>query len=639
MTMTRNLLLVFLLALFSPAFLHAQPSLKRDTVFKVMQYSLSELLRIDSASYDSSLNRLPHLNPYMPDDNFYTYCTRSGNPFLSNRITDRLVTEYYFFPAASFNGLFQNRQTADYYYLSNAPFTSLTYKFQGIIQSKEELVDVVFARRISRLSHLGFTYRLFSNRAETDFQHANDHSIYLYWVTHGKAYFHLTQFYYNSFEYNETGGIAADSLINYSTSDFYGTQVRLDKATSKLKIWGVHSTHQWFLNRFMGVDIDTSGQGGALAYRFSFESNRKLYTEGSANLSFYPHYYSRRGLLTDSLLLWQITNTVQLHAPILSRYLPELRTSLAHTWYESFHGPNTDTVLFSVASHWWQNYSQLWFQGEVGYHFPVFTAQVNWKSCLLGYGWGDQQLKGLMRFKGSTDSASYLQLNLLSVSRTPSFLIRSIFLNHYLWNKGDSLNREYLQKLGGEFFIRPLQVRISADYYLLKNYLYFTEDGLNQTSDWQHIVAFSADHLLKAGGFTLQSKAWFQLFDEKYFHLPQWGVFQTAAYSHTFVFSTGGRLHARLGVDFKYYSRYLPDTYLPPLGIFVLTSTADPEVNYAGDYPIFNIHLSFKVKNVSFYVKYGHFNAWWNKRTFVAAHYPMLPATLSYGINWMFYDW
>ncbi|MGC8803482.1 MAG: putative porin [Bacteroidales bacterium] len=638
--MLRKLLIGLILCFGGSLIVFAQPLQRKDSVFRMMQYPISVMLRVDSSAYDSSLTRLPYLNPYMPDDNFYTYCTRSGNPFLSNIITDRLLQRSYFFPQNSFASLVQNKQNSDYYYLTNAPFTSVTYKFQGIVQSKEEMVDIVFARRISRASHLGFSYRLFSNRSETDYQRANDHSMYMYWVTPGKSYFHLTQLYYNTFEFKENGGNAADSLINYSTSDFYGTQVRLDNATSRLMHWGIHSTHQWYLNRLFGAEGDsTSRRAGGLAYRFSMESNKKFYSEGNPNSSFYPHYYSRRGSLTDSILLWQVTNLIQLNAPVLTRYLPDLRASLSHTYYESFHGANIDTIRFSAPSHSWQNYSQVWLQGEVGYHFPVFTAQVNWKSCVAGYGWGDQQLHGLIRFKGAADSASYIQLNLLSRSQTPSFLMKSIFSNHYIWNKGDSLDREYIQQVGGELYARPLQVRVGVDYYLLKNYLYFDEHGFNQTRDWQHIVVVAGNHLLKAGGFSLQSKLWYQFFDEKYFHLPHWGIFQTAAFSHTFVFSTGGRLFARLGIDFKYYSRYLPDNYLPPLGVFALTSKDALEVTYAGDYPIFNVHLTFKVKNVSFYVKYGHLNAWWNTRTFVAAHYPMLPATLSYGINWMFYDW
>lgn len=611
---------------------------RKDSAFRMLQYSVSEMFRIDSSAYDSSLTRLPYLNPYMPDENFYTYCTRSGNPYISNIISERILPGSYFFPQSAFGDLIQNKQNSDYYYLTNVPFTSATYKFQGIVQSKEELVDVIFARRVSRTSHIGFSYRLFSNRSETDFQRANDHSMYMYWVTPGKSYFHLSQFYYNTFEFKENGGIAADSLINYASSDFYGTQVRIDNATSKLVHWGLHSTHQWYFKKLFGAEEDSTNSGG-LVYRFSLESNKKLYSEGNPNSSFYSHYYSRRGSLTDSLLLWQFTNLIQLNAPVLSRYLPDLRASLSHTYYESFHGANIDTIAFSVPSHSWQNYSQVWLQGEVGYHFPIFTALVNWKSCLVGYGWGDQQLRGLMRFKGTADSASYIQLNLLSKSQTPSFLLKSIFLNHYIWNKGDSLDREYVQQVGGELYVRPLQVKMGVNYYLLKNYLYFDNYGLNQTREWQHLLVVTGNHLLKVGGFSLQSKVWLQFFDEKYLHLPHWGIFQTAAYGHTFAFSTGGRLFVRLGVDFKYYSQYLPDTYLPPLGVFALTSKDALDVTYAGDYPIFNVHLTIKVKNVSFYVKYGHFNAWWNARTFVAAHYPMLPATLSYGINWMFYDW
>ncbi|HOK97840.1 MAG TPA: hypothetical protein PLD12_01745 [Bacteroidales bacterium] len=638
--MQRSWFISFTFCFLIPAVVFSQSQQKKDSVFRIFKYSVADLLRIDSTSYDSTLTKLPYLNPYMPDDKFYTYCTRSGNPFQSNSVGERLHFNNYFFPLNSFIGLIQDKQTSNYYYVSNAPFTSVTYKFQGIMQSKEELVDVLFSRRISKRSYLGFTYRLFSNRAETDFQRANDHTMYLYWVTPGKTYFHLSQFYYNTFEFNETGGIAADSLINYSTSDFYGTPIRLDNARSKLVHWGIHSTHRMNLLRLFGGDVDSGRtHAGAVAYRFSLESNKKLYTEASPNPGFYPHYFSRTGSLSDSLLLWQFTNLLQVDAPVLSRYLPNLRTSLSHTFYESFHGSNTDTIYFSIPSKSWQNHSQLWLQAQVDYSFPIFLARINWKSCLWGYGWGDQQLNALVRLKGASDTASYIQLHALSLARTPSFLVRSIFLNHYIWNKGDSLDREYLQQIGGEFFLRPIQLRLAADYYLLRNYLYFNERGVSQTSDWQHVVALSGTQLLRAGGFTLQTQLWVQLMDEKYFHLPRWGVFQSAAYSHTFVFSTGGRLLACLGVDFKYYSRYLPDTYLPPLGVFVLTDRDASQVSYAGNYPVFSAHLNFKVKNVSFFIKYGHFNAWWNSRTFVAAHYPMLPATISYGINWLFYDW
>jgi hypothetical protein len=218
-------------------------------------------------------------------------------------------------------------------------------------------------------------------------------------------------------------------------------------------------------------------------------------------------------------------------------------------------------------------------------------------------------------------------------------MLSSIFLNHYLWNKGDSLNKEFVQHLGGEIFLNPLQLTIGTNYYLVKNYVYFKGNEIEQSSKWQQIIAFNLVQHFRWRGFTLSSKIGYQLFDENYFHLPHLTLFETAAFDHTFVFSTGGRLYTRLGIDFKYYSRYFPDTYLPPLGVFTLSDINDSSITPAGNYPIFNVHLTFKVKNVSFYIKYGHLNAWWNTRSFSAAHYPLLPATLSYGINWNFYDW
>ncbi|MCX7985908.1 MAG: putative porin [Bacteroidales bacterium] len=632
--------IIFLFLLGTESIISQTISIKKDSIFRILKFNLSESLRKDSIPFDSTLNKITFLNPYMPDDYLYTYCTRSGNPFISNLITDRISDKYTFYPLGSFGQLVQNIYNSNYYFISNAPFTSITYKFQGVVQSKDEMVDVLFTRRVSKSSHIGFTYRLFSNKAETDFQRANDHSFYLYWVTTKKSYFQITQFYYNTFEYNETGGIAADSLINYSSSDFYGTEVRLNNATSKLLHWGAHTTQQWLLNKTLGPRNDSSElKNASVAYMFSIESNKKLYKEANSNPSFYKNYFSKNGSLTDSLTLWQATNKIQINAPNFSKYLPDLRASLSYTFYESFHGKNIDTLVFALPSKSWQNYSQLWIQGEAGYQFSKFIANVNWKSCILGYGWGDQELKGVIHFKGSSDSSSYFLLRAASSAQTPSFMLKSVFLNHYLWNKGDSLKRQFNQQIGGEVYFRPMRIKLGLDYHLFNHYLYFDQNGINQISEWLQAIQLSGENLLNFYGFSLKSKFWIQFFDEKYFQLPKWGIFQTAAYTHTFIFSTGGRLNTRFGVDFKYYSSYLPDTYLPPLGVFALSDPNDNSISYAGNYPIFNVHLTFKVKNVSFYIKYGHFNAWWNRRTFVAAHYPMLPSTISYGINWMFYDW
>jgi hypothetical protein len=589
--------------------------------------------------YDSSLTLLPYLNPFMPDNFSFTYCTHSGNPFISNLLSDRISNDNLFLPAIAFQPILQNYRNSNFYYDSKFPFTSVTYKFQGVTQSKEEYLEALFARRLSKVSSMGFTYRLFSNKADNDFQHANDHSFYLYLKSNKKNYFQISQFYFNSFEYQENGGITSDNLINYSSSDFYGTQVNLNNANSKFHQWGLYSTHRIRLLPGVSDSLRSSHlSGGSVSYRFSYESNKKLYTETDPNVDFYRHYYSKNGSLSDSLMLSQITNRIQLDAPQLSRYLPDLKASLSYAYYESFHGGNSDTLLFNSRNKAWQSYNQSWFTADADYHISIFDANISWKSFLLGYGKGDQQLEAFVRLNNLMDSLSYVHFYLSTQIKTPSFFYNSIFLNHYIWNKGDSLNKQKIQEVSGEIYLNALNTKVKGSYFLLKDYISFYNNFPYQTSDWINAYILSIDNLIHLGGFSLKNKVVYQNFDKQYFHLPKLIFSHTAEYAHTFHFSTGGRLFAKLGVDFKYTTRYTPDSYSPPLGIFSLSPESDSSIHYAGDYPAFSAHLTFKVKNVSFYIKYAHFNAWWNTRTFVAAHYPMLPATISYGINWMFYD-
>ncbi len=609
-------------------------SLKKDT-FIIHKIIYDDLFQPDTLPYDSSIYTLNFFNPQMPDDEFFTYCTRSGNPFLSNNISKRILINNIFFPLNSFYPLLKTNQNANYVLNSNKPYTSLTYKFKGLVQSKDEFVDANFSRKISNYSHIGFHYNLYSNRSTSDYQHANDHSLYFYWITFKKNYFHLSQLYYNNFDYNETGGIEVDSLINYNNSEFYGTPVNLKNASSKLIYSGFSSTHKFAI---FAIDSSMHEKNLDLLYQASFESNKKFYTEDNPNTHFYTHYYSRRNQLTDSLMLWRISNKIQLNAPRLSIYLPNLRVYVNHIIYESFHGSNIDTLVFLKPSKSWQQHYQVWMGGEISYRFPNFNAHLNLKSCLLGHGLGDQQMNANIKVKGKSDSSSYLNIGITSILRQPSFMLSNIYLNHYIWNKGDSLKKEFVQQLQGEIYLRPLSLNIKLEYFLLKNYIFFKGESLYQSDAWLNAFLMTLSHNFQLKNFSWYNKLYYQLFDDYYFQLPKWSIFSSIVYRHLFNFSTGGKLWAQIGFDFMYSLRYYPDTYLPPLGVFSLTNISGNNTSIAGNYPILSSHLTFNVKNVSFYIKYNHFNSWWNKRSFVGAHYPLLPAVFSYGINWIFYD-
>lgn len=639
-----KLLLQIFILLLIPALAFPAEPLKKDSLPpKIRVVKFNNSFRTDTFNVDTSIEKIHMLNPYMYDDLSYTYLTRSGYPFLSNNIKTRIELDDYFFPLNYFSTFIQDSRST-YFYDTKRAFSSLTYKFSGEASSKEEFVEVIHTRGLSDHTNMGLHYNLFSNTSRVDNQQTNDHCLNFYVRNSGKVYLNYFQLYYNSFSFSENGGIVADSAVDYTNADrLNGFNTNLTNASSKIVRFGLNTTHELKFGQSQS-DNDTidlpKKDYGSVVYMFSLETNKKTYFENDSNIEFYSRYYSKSHLLNDSLILDKMTNKILLNSPLLVKYLPNLRVSATNVIYNSFHGRVIDTIVYSGAKNKsWQSYSQTWITSDFNQTLNKFLLNITWDSYVLGYGLGDQLFKISTTF--FADSAMAMSITGVAKSelRKPSFLTSSIFSNHYIWNKGDSLNRSKKQELTGILSIDRLNTNIIASYILYSDMVYFTNLGIAQTHENLNIFDFTVRNKLKIGKFSTENIVTYQKFDKTYFHLPELIFYNSTEFQHTFRFSTGGKLYAKLGVDFKYQTKYKPDTYLPSLGVFGLTEESDNTVFLAGNHLVSDVHLTFKVKNVSFYIKYSHFNAKYaGISTFNAAHYPMLPAILSYGINWLFYD-
>lgn len=629
-------LLIFIFSLFVLNGWATNPTTK-DSIFLIKRYTILSDFSIDSTiPVDTSLHFIHYINPLMPDYDSYTSLSRNALPFNHNNLYLRVTQNNIFFPINSLIGIMQNANNSSLYFDSNSPFSSVTYKFFGRLQSKDEFVEASHYRRISRTANIGINYRLFSNKSENDFQHANDHSILIYYKNLKRNVFSYYQFYYNLFEFSENGGIVSDTLINYRNNDFYGTEVNLKNDNSKVVQWGGQCIHQLRFNPFSD---SLNVNGGNFTHRILLQADKKVYFTNSYDSLFYKHYFSRSGSLSDSLKLFTVINQFHMSLPNFSRYLPNLRMLFSHAFYHSFHGNNIDTIYFNnIKNSRFQNHQQAWFTAMANYRLRKFVVDISWKSYFLGYGLGDQIFNANTVIGKISDTTTYLKLAATSSLKTPSFFYQSIFLNNYLWNKGDSLHRIKQQEISTQLFVSYLKTYFSVNYLLLKDYIYFDQQGLQQSKKLQHILVYQVKNQFNIGKFFFRNFATYQLFDEKYFHVPSLILFHSSEFWHTFKFSTGGKLLTRIGIDIKYVTSYKPDTYIPPLGIFALTSKSDNSVVNTSDFPFVSFNVSFKVKNVSFYIKYHHASSWLYTRNFTAAHYPMIPAEISYGIRWLFYD-
>ncbi len=614
---------------------------KKDTALFIKVYHIQSDFTTDSTNkIDTSLKYIHYLNYLMPDYDSYTSLSRSGFPFVHNNLYLRFNNNDYFFPAISFDPLLQNTKNSSFYYDSNKPFSSISYKFLGRLQSKEEFVEASHFRRVSKTGNIGITYRLFSNKSENDFQHANDHSFLVYFKNAKPNTFRFYQFYFNSFDFTENGGIVSDSLIDYRNNDFYGTEVNLKNNNSKIVQWGGQLIQQVKFNKIFKSIADSSNlSAGNFTYRIMFQNDKKAYFSTFADTLYYKNYYSKTGSLADSLKLIRLYNQFQLALPNISKYFPNLRVAISHAFYHSFNGNNTDTLYFNnIENNRYQNHQQTWVTSMADYSLKKFKISVLWDSYIYGYGIGDQCVTLNSMLGNVSDTTNYFKLKVSSSLKTPSFFYQSVFLNNYIWNKGDSLRKIKQQEISTLIYVSNLKTLFSLNYILLKDFVYFDFQGLLQSSKIQHILVYQLKNQFSIGKFVFNNLVTYQMFDKNYFHVPSLILFHSSEFWHTFRFSTGGKLSTRLGMDIKFVTSYKPDTYLPPLGVFALTPLSDNSVFNTSEFPVVSFNLSFKVKNVSFYVKYHHASAWLYTRNFTAAHYPMVPAEISYGIRWLFYD-
>jgi hypothetical protein len=638
----KHFIIIACILLNSLLVLSNEPLKKDSIIYPIRIINFDNSFRTDTTAIDTNISKLHILNLNIFNDISYTYLTRSGYPVISNNIKTRLGLNDYFFPANYLYPYIQDEK-ATIFYSTKRFYSSLTYKFAGAINNKEEFLQVIHTRGLSDHTNIGLHYNLFSNNSKNDLQQTNDHSLNVFFRNSGKKYLSYYQLYYNSFSFSETGGVSADSLIEYN-SDIINSKVNLKNTSSKFIRFGFNSNHELKINQLFNNIIDTVNDVekdyGSIIYKISLETNKKSYYEKDSNVSFYnKHYYSKNDLLNDSIILDKLTNKILLNSPQLIKYLPNLRLSATNVIYNSFHGRVTDTVYFNNAvNKQWQSYDQTWITTDVSQKIGKFWLNFVWDTYILGYGLGDQSLRAIARLYA--DSAKTMSLEIIAGSdfRKPSFLLNSIYSNHYIWNKGDSLNRVKKQELSGLLSLNNLNTSVSASYYIYSDMVYFTSSGVSQTHENLHIFNLTAKNKVYFWKFSTENVFTYQEFNEKYFHLPKVIFYNSTEFQHTFKFSTGGRLYSKLGVDFKYQTKYKPDTYIPALGVFALSNESDNLIYWAGNYPVVDVHLSFKVKNVSFYIKYSHLNSFYSVRAFNAAHYYMLPATLSYGINWLFYD-
>jgi hypothetical protein len=604
--------------------------------YPIKQIYLDYSFRPDSFSIDTSINKLHILNPAFFTEPSNTFLTTLGYPIESNYIVSRLNVNEVFFPAISLLPyLHDSRQ--NFFYDTKRQFTSLTYKTEGGTSNSEEELRVAHTQNLTKQNNIGLLFDIFSSYSRYNSINGNDYNIKSFYRHSGENFLTYNQIYYNSLKLQENGGISDDNLLDYTIGNNNGISVNLENANSRLKRLGFNSINEFKLKAIFNKKDTTGKDYGSLFYNFNIEKNKRDYFDNDENSSFYTHSYINKTASRDSIVLTRLSNKFILNSPGLSKYLPNLRLSLTNDIFFAKNGIYSYVIAYNhnvVTKNYKNTESSTYASLDISQKFRQIQWNVIWDSYLVGYNAGDQKLKLEATTYINRSKTLGLSVDASQENKTPSFLLDNYFSNHFVWQR--TFKRENRENLSATFFIKNPSIKLKTDYTAVSNYVYFGADTLPlQANNTMHILSFRFDNNIDVWKINFENSIIYQKNSSKsYIHVPDLIIYNSTSFFHTFHFFTGGRLFFKLGFDLYYTSLYNPDAYNPSTGTFYLQNIMEE-----GNYPKVDLHLTIKVKTLSFYIKYSHLNAGLNgPREFNALHYPMLPATLSYGINWLFYD-
>lgn len=264
----------------------------------------------------------------------------------------------------------------------------------------------------------------------------------------------------------------------------------------------------------------------------------------------------------------------------------------------------------------------------------LLRYSANARFGMLGDALGDVDVDGIAetRFLLGGDTVR-ISANGWLKNQTPSYLLRNYVSNHFIWN--NDFGKQRSVRVGGNLFIPWLNLNLGAGVENVQNLVYFNSKCVpEQHSGNIQIVAGTADHHFRRGIWNWDNRITLQgSSNESVVPLPSF-----ALYSNMYLgFTAFNVLHAQVGVDCNYYSKYRGMEYQPATMSFHVQGE-DPV--YVGNFPLMNAYFTAKLSKTRFFVMWSHFNQglFGGSNYFSMPHYPIDPSRVRFGLSVDFAD-
>jgi hypothetical protein len=228
-----------------------------------------------------------------------------------------------------------------------------------------------------------------------------------------------------------------------------------------------------------------------------------------------------------------------------------------------------------------------------------------------------------------------LQLGFENISRTPSFIYNPAS-NFYL-DVAKSFKKENTVHLFSSILQPKLNIRLSADYYLVTNYLYVTNYyRLQQEATVFNVLRINAQKTFRIGkrwnwhtNLYIQQKA-----GDAEVNFPTLYTRNIFGYEGKLGFK---RLQIAFGTEVRYHTPYKADGYSPLLGQFFYQDSV-----MLSNRPQVDLYMHFRIRSFTAYLRGENLNTFdlqgggFTANNFAAPGYPTPGLIIRFGIFWSF---
>lgn len=650
-------------------------------------------LNLQRTEVDTSLFLFHNYNPILENTITANYLGNMGSPAQLNIFDDRNKYETGFIFSEPY-GIYFHLPKDQLYYNTKRQYTQIDYSNTGPKDESEQLLGVLHTQNVNKDFNVGVDYNMISSDGRYFNQQIRQNNITLFSSFKHKGYRVHTNYNLNRVKAQENGGVdslwyvGADEYRNrrnipvrledagshvLSTSFYLAQEYEFGKkkkeieiterkqsspmrnlggkvgALNNLKAGQNNQKDSLFTNDSIQIFYDTTYvetiefSGFSLSHELTYKRDVRKYFDDTPVDSFYNemNFFINDSKTNDQVYQKIWGNKIALNYKRSDKFSIRLAYYNEHIGYfyriipdtiiqTNNEGVQDTTVKKDLSNDFYNNMISFYLKG-------VLFEKIIWEGFTEYYFNGDKEKNTSTKLKlAYAYYDNELGIDVSYKEELPDYLYRNYSSNHFQWRNQD-LKRIIKQDANFYYKNNKYKLHASLGYGQFSNYLFLDDSAKASQYDKQINVLtgelykqFNIGPIRSVSRFVYQKAS-----NDSILNLPEFNLYQSIFFERLSKFkNTGGELLWQIGVDYRFSSAYMADSYMPVLGLFHRQYETEQEAFHRID-----VFINLAIKRVRFYLKYNYLNSAINEKYyFNSPFYPSPEPALQFGLTWTFYN-